>query len=107
MAIIYSHFFLKKFYTCFQYDAVFPLLVWIARLGPIGIVEFATRSAATTTVSRQVATLESVSLVARRPGPKIVACARSFITEGGKAMTDAVDAAREKLARIICADWDA
>lgn len=49
--------------------ALFPLLVGIERLGPIGVVELADRAGRDyTTVSRQVAKLESLGLVERREG---------------------------------------
>ena len=47
--------------------ALFPLLVGIERFGPIGVVELAGRVARDyTTVSRQVAKLESLGLVTRQ-----------------------------------------
>ena len=47
--------------------SLFPLLVTIERLGPIGIVELAGRSGRDyTTVSRQVSRLETQGLVERR-----------------------------------------
>ena len=47
--------------------ALFPLLVVIERRGPIGVVELADRVGRDyTTVSRQVAKLESLGLVERR-----------------------------------------
>ncbi|MFK5143399.1 MarR family transcriptional regulator, partial [Klebsiella pneumoniae] len=47
--------------------ALFPLLVGIERFGPIGVVEMADRLGRDyTTVSRQVAKLESLGLVARQ-----------------------------------------
>ena len=50
--------------------ALFPLLVGIERFGPIGVVELADRVGRDyTTVSRQVAKLESLGLVERRPNP--------------------------------------
>ena len=49
--------------------ALFPLLVGIERLGPIGVVDLADRVGRDyTTVSRQVAKLEALDLVERQPG---------------------------------------
>src|SRR6266404_5847780 len=49
--------------------ALFPLLVGIERLGPIGVVDLADRVGRDyTTVSRPVAKLESLGLVERRAG---------------------------------------
>jgi hypothetical protein len=61
--------------------ALFPLLVGIERRGPIGIVE---RQADAT--DRRVR--------------------QAIVTPKGKAMTDAVDAARERIGRAIFATWD-
>ena len=50
--------------------ALFPLLLGIERFGPIGVVEIADRVGRDyTTVSRQVAKLESLGLVERRASP--------------------------------------
>ena len=47
--------------------ALFPLLVMVERLGPIGIVDMADRVGRDyTTVSRQIAKLESLGFVDRR-----------------------------------------
>src|SRR5580700_6140538 len=49
--------------------ALFPLLVGIERFGPIGVVDLADRVGRDyTTVSRQIARLESLGLVERREG---------------------------------------
>jgi DNA-binding transcriptional ArsR family regulator len=49
--------------------ALFPLLVLVERLGPIGVVDLAGRVGRDhTTVSRQVARLEELGLVQRRAG---------------------------------------
>lgn len=86
--------------------ALFPLLVGIERLGPIGIVELADRTGRDyTTVSRQVARLESLGLVARRANAADRRVREAVITPKGKAMTDLVDAARERMARAIFAHW--
>src|SRR5580658_2741637 len=51
--------------------ALFPLLVHIERFGPIGVVDLACRVGRDyTTVSRQVAKLESLGLVSRQPGAR-------------------------------------
>ena len=87
--------------------ALFPLLVGIERFGPIGVVEMADRVGRDyTTVSRQVAKLESLGLVARRQGAGDRRVREAVITPEGKAMTDRVDAARERIARAIFATWE-
>jgi DNA-binding MarR family transcriptional regulator len=86
--------------------ALFPLLVWIERVGPIGIVELADRVGRDyTTVSRQVAKLESLDLIARQAGEKDRRVREAVIMPKGKAMTDAVDAARERVGRAIFSSW--
>jgi DNA-binding MarR family transcriptional regulator len=87
--------------------ALFPLLVGIERLGPIGVVELADRAGRDyTTVSRQVAKLESLGLVERREGADR-RVREANVTAKGKAMTDRVDAARERLGRVVFESWDA
>lgn len=85
---------------------LFPLLVMIERLGPIGIVELAGRAGRDyTTVSRQVGRLESQGLVERQAGESDARVRAAVVTARGKAMTDALDAARERLACALFADW--
>ncbi len=67
--------------------ALFPLLVLVERLGPIGVVDLAGRVGRDyTTVSRQ-------------------RVREAIITPQGKAATDALDAAREGMAVVKFADW--
>jgi len=87
--------------------ALFPLLVVIERRGPIGVVELADRIGRDyTTVSRQVAKLESLGLVKRQAAAVDRRVSEATVTAKGKAMTDAVDKARERLGRAIFATWD-
>ncbi|MGJ5178721.1 MarR family winged helix-turn-helix transcriptional regulator [Bradyrhizobium oligotrophicum] len=87
--------------------ALFPLLVGIERFGPIGVVEMADRVGRDyTTVSRQVAKLESLGLVARQSSAADRRVREAVITPKGKAMTDLVDAARERIGRAIFESWD-
>lgn len=86
--------------------ALFPLLVGIERRGPIGVVDLADGVGRDyTTVSRQVAKLESLGLVERRAGADR-RVREAVVTSRGKAMTDKVDAARVRLARTAFAHWD-
>ncbi|WP_250634449.1 MarR family winged helix-turn-helix transcriptional regulator [Pinirhizobacter soli] len=86
--------------------ALFPLLVGIERLGPIGVVDLADRVGRDyTTVSRQVAKLESIGLVQRQEGVEDRRVREAMVTPKGKVMTDAVDAARERIGRAIFAKW--
>jgi DNA-binding MarR family transcriptional regulator len=88
--------------------ALFPLLVGIERFGPIGVVELADRVGRDyTTVSRQVAKLESLGLAQRRASAADRRVREAVVTRKGKAMTDAVDAARERMGRAIFEKWEA
>lgn len=87
--------------------ALFPLLVSIERFGPIGIVDLADRIGRDyTTVSRQVAKLESLDLVARQAGAQDRRVREAVVAPKGKLMTDAVDAARDRIGNSILGDWD-
>jgi DNA-binding MarR family transcriptional regulator len=86
--------------------ALFPLLVGIERFGPIGVVEMADRVGRDyTTVSRQFAKLEEIGLVKRQGSPRDGRVRQAAVTPKGKAMTNRVDAARERLLRSIFRKW--
>ncbi|MCB8822816.1 MarR family winged helix-turn-helix transcriptional regulator [Microvirga rosea] len=87
--------------------ALFPLLIGIERRGPIGVVELADGVGRDyTTVSRQVAKLESLGLVERRGSAADRRVREAVVTQTGKAMTDLIDAARDKMGRAIFETWD-
>jgi DNA-binding MarR family transcriptional regulator len=87
--------------------ALFPLLVGIERRGPIGVVDLADRIGRDyTTVSRQIAKLESLGLVERQAGAADRRVREVIVTPKGKLKTDAVDSARERIGRAIFATWD-
>jgi DNA-binding MarR family transcriptional regulator len=87
--------------------ALFPLLVVIERFGPIGVVELADRVGRDyTTVSRQLARLESLGLVERQASVRDRRVREAAVTAKGKAMTDRLDAARERIGRGIFESWD-
>lgn len=86
--------------------ALFPLLVGIGRFGPIGVVEAADRAGRDyTTVSRQVAKLEELGLIKRQASATDGRVREAVITPKGRAMTNLVDAAREKMGRAIFETW--
>ncbi|WP_437480780.1 MarR family winged helix-turn-helix transcriptional regulator [Sorangium sp. So ce1014] len=86
--------------------ALFQLVVGIERFGPIGVVELSDRAGRDyTTVSRQVAKLESLGLIERRPSPADRRIHEAVITDKGRQVTDALDAARQRLAAPILARW--
>ncbi|MFZ6673208.1 MarR family winged helix-turn-helix transcriptional regulator [Undibacterium sp. Xuan67W] len=87
--------------------ALFPLLVLVQRLGPIGVVELADRVGRDyTTVSRQVAKLESLSLIDRQESMADRRVRVAVVTASGKAMTDRIDEARARIGQAIFAKWD-
>lgn len=87
--------------------ALFPLLVLVERLGPIGVVELADRVGRDyTTVSRQVAKLDSLGLIDRQESPADRRVRVAVVTESGKAMTDRLDRAREKMGQAVFATWE-
>lgn len=86
--------------------ALFPLLVFVERKGPIGVVDLAGRVGRDySTVSRQVARLEELGLVERRAGSADKRVREAIITPRGKSATDALDAARETMALDLFHDW--
>lgn len=87
--------------------ALFPLLVLVERLGPIAVGELAGRVGRDySTVSKQVAKLETLGLVSRQAGATDRRVTEACVTPKGKVMTDALDAARERFGRALFADWD-
>jgi DNA-binding MarR family transcriptional regulator len=87
--------------------ALFPLLVMVERLGPVGVVDLADRVGRDyTTVSRQVAKLESLGLIDRQGSAADRRVREATITRRGKEMTNLVDGARERMGRAIFASWD-
>jgi len=87
--------------------ALFPLLVRIERKGPVGVVELADLAGRDhSVVSRQVAKLESLGLVERRPGAD-KRVREAVVTDKGRALTDALDAARQRLAGPMLERWSA
>jgi len=86
--------------------ALFPLLAGIERRGPIGVVELANLAGRDyTTVSRQVAKLESLGLIARRPSKADKRVREAKITAKGLRMTTRIQAARERIATALFANW--
>jgi len=75
-------------------------------LEPYGVVELADRVGRDyTTVSRQVAKLDSLGLVKRRESASDRRVREAVVSEKGKAMTDRIDAARERIGRAIFDHW--
>ena len=88
--------------------ALFPVLVRVERRGPLGIVELAELCGRDfyTTVSRQVAKLESLGLVGRQVNAQDARVKEAVITEQGRTRwRAALDGAREKIFTSVLADW--
>nr|WP_314355792.1 MarR family transcriptional regulator [uncultured Achromobacter sp.] len=89
-------------------QALFRLLVVIERVGPIGVVDLADRLGRDyTTISRQVAKLERMGMVMRHENPDDRRMRETVVSSEGKAVTDKLDQARERLAKDIFQDWTA
>jgi DNA-binding MarR family transcriptional regulator len=87
--------------------ALFPLLTRIEMQGPIGVGELADLVGRDySTVSRQVAKLESLGLVNRQSSAADARVREATISEKGRTMTEALDAARHRLFSATLADWD-
>ena len=86
--------------------ALFPLLVGIERYGPIGVVDLAERVGRDhTTVSRQIKKLGSLGVIERKTSPGDRRINEAIITPEGRALTNALDAARTRIAAPILAKW--
>jgi len=89
-------------------QALFRLLVVIERVGPIGVVDLADRLGRDyTTISRQVSRLERMELVIRHENSEDRRMREAVVSPKGKAVTDRIDQARERLAKGILHDWPA
>ncbi|ALR23120.1 MarR family winged helix-turn-helix transcriptional regulator [Sphingobium baderi] len=87
--------------------ALFPLLILVERVGPIGVVDLAGRVGRDyTTVSRQVSRLEELGLVSRQPGVGDKRIRQAVITGKGKEAADSVASAREQWAVAMFEDWE-
>jgi DNA-binding MarR family transcriptional regulator len=87
--------------------ALFPLLARVERRGPLGIGELAELCGRDyTTVSRQIAKLEGLGLVGRQVNERDARIKEVVITRKGRAMTSALDGAREKILTSLLAEWD-
>ncbi len=87
--------------------ALFPLLVVIGRRDAVGIMELADLIGRDhTTVSRQVATLGRLGLVARHAGTNDGRERKVVATQEGLAIVSALDAARERLVQPILVQWE-
>ena len=87
--------------------ALFPLLARVERRGPLAIGELAELCGRDyTTVSRQITKLERLGLVHRRINSSDRRISEVVITEKGRAMTSALDGARERILTALLRDWN-
>jgi len=86
--------------------ALFPLLIAVERKGPVGVVELGELVGRDyTTVSRQIAKLDDLGLITRRPSKADRRVREAVISAKGKIVTGAIDAARERMAAVLFAKW--
>jgi DNA-binding MarR family transcriptional regulator len=86
--------------------ALFPLLVRIDSLGPIGIAELADQVGRDhSTVSRQVAKLEGLGFVARQKRADDQRIRAASITRKGKDVARTLAGARDRLVRRVLEGW--
>lgn len=79
----------------------------IQRHGPIGVVDLAELAGRDhTTVSRQMAKLESLRLITRHASKADKRVRAAVITAKGRTMAAALDEARERLAAEVLAKWN-
>jgi DNA-binding MarR family transcriptional regulator len=71
---------------------------WSSRIGRAGWQDY-------TTVSRQITKLDGRGLIQRRPSNADNRVRKAVITEKGKVMTSAIDAAIERMASVLFATW--
>jgi DNA-binding MarR family transcriptional regulator len=86
--------------------ALFPLLVSVGRFGSLGVGERADRAGRDyTTVSRQMAKLETLGLIERRTAQTDRRVSEAILTNQGRAMIKAIDKARDRILARMLADW--
>ena len=85
--------------------ALFPLLILIGRWGPLSVAELAEQVGRDpSTISRQLAKLERLGLIARPPGAdrRVRAAA---ITPAGEGAVSAIATARRRLLQVALETW--
>jgi DNA-binding MarR family transcriptional regulator len=86
--------------------ALFPLLIVVERKGLVGVVELGDLVGRDyTTISRQVAKLDSLGLITRRPSKADNRVREAAITAKGREVTSAIDSARERMSTFLFAKW--
>ena len=88
--------------------ALFPLLVRIGAAGSIGVVELAEKVGRDhSTISRQIAKLESLGLIARQRGARDQRLREASVTAEGQRVVQSITEARRRLLGLLLAGWSA
>jgi DNA-binding MarR family transcriptional regulator len=86
--------------------ALFPLLVRISHRGPIGVAELSKLVGRDhTTVSRQIAKLETMKLIQRRNGTQDHRLREAVVTKEGQRAVIALGRARNELLNEVLSEW--
>ncbi|EHS52713.1 transcriptional regulator, MarR family [Rhizobium sp. PDO1-076] len=86
--------------------ALFPLLLMVARKGPISVTDLADLVGRDhSTVSRQIPKLEELGLIERRSAGADRRVREAVITPAGTQMTAIIDGTRKQLAGRLLKDW--
>lgn len=86
--------------------ALFSLLVHLSRTSSMGVAELAERVGRDpSTASRQVAKLEELGMVKRRPGKEDLRIREAAITKAGLRTIEAITNARRRLLDQLLQDW--
>jgi DNA-binding MarR family transcriptional regulator len=86
--------------------ALFPLLVRLGRSGPLSVAGLASQVGRDhTTISRQLAKLESLGLVSRQDGGADRRVRPAALTAAGAAIVQAITAARRRLLSRALTGW--
>jgi DNA-binding MarR family transcriptional regulator len=86
--------------------ALFPLLVRLGVHGPTGVAELAAQVGRDhTTISRQLAKLEALALIARRESRTDRRRRAAHLTANGEAIVQAITAARRRLLSRALTGW--
>ncbi|MGW4060032.1 MarR family winged helix-turn-helix transcriptional regulator [Amycolatopsis sp. NPDC004747] len=86
--------------------ALFPLLVRIDVLEPVGVVDLADLLGLNhSTISRELAKLESLGLIKRHQDGADRRVRQASTTPKGRTMVQAINKARQSLTRELLADW--
>lgn len=86
--------------------ALFPLLVRVGLYQPIGVVDLADLVGRDhSTISRQMAKLEDLGLVARTPGDANKRISLASLTEQGEQLRASIEVARDAIYAQVQSEW--